>query len=125
MKGKYQAIGMCLGMCVGLALGISLSDNTWTGMCIGLCTGMVLGMAAGHAKDKKIEEQIKEKGYIVSAIDPSDDKDMFDVTVTDKDGNTKTVSVPRGDIETELIEKGTAVYIDDDGDMENVDPEEN
>lgn len=124
MKGKYQALWMSLGMCIGLSIGIALSGNTATGMCIGLCAGMVIGMAAGRAKDKKIEEQVNEKGYIVSAIEPDDAKDMFDVTVTDRDGVSTTVIVSRGDIETEQIEKGTAVYLDDEGGIENIEPDE-
>ena len=85
---KYQNMGMSIGMCFGLSIGLAFgnlfSDHGSIGMCLGMSIGMMLGVIAGAAKDKKVNEQLAEKGYRITAIN-SIGEDKYEVTVTDKD----------------------------------------
>lgn len=49
---------------------------------------MLLGMAVGVAKDKKVREQLEEKGYKIIAINRIGE-DKYEITLTDKDNNSK------------------------------------
>ena len=69
-------------------------------MCFGIPIGMILGMAAGSAKDKKVSEQLAEKGYKITAINMVG-KNKYAITVSDKNDNTKKVEIYNGDMEVE------------------------
>ena len=76
---RYQAIGMSMGMCFGISI------------------GMLIGMAVGIAKDKRINEQIEEKGYTILEINQKDDiQDEYIVKIVDKDGQESIVVVSKG-----------------------------
>ena len=110
---------MCFGLSIGLAFGNLFSDHGSIGMCIGMSIGMMLGVIAGAAKDKKVNEQLAEKGYRITAI-KSIGEDKYEVTVTDKEDHVRMVEVYCGDREVEQFQIGDFVYIDEDGNMESV-----
>lgn len=122
-SNRYQTMGMSIGMCFGLSIGLAFgnlfSDHGSIGMCIGMSIGMMLGVIAGAAKDKKVNEQLAEKGYRITAI-KSIGEDKYEVTVTDKEDHVRMVEVYRGDREVEQFQIGDFVYIDEDGNMESV-----
>ena len=66
MSHRFQrmgtSMGMCFGISIGLAFGNLLFEHGALGMCFGLPIGMLLGMVAGSAKDRKVNEQLAEKG---------------------------------------------------------------
>ena len=120
---KYQSMGMSIGMCFGVSIGLAFgnlfSDHGSIGMCLGLPIGMLLGMAVGAAKDKKIREQLEEKGYKITAINRIGE-DKYEITVTDKNDTTKEVEIHNGDMKAEQFQIGDLVYIDEDGNMESL-----
>lgn len=83
-SNRYQTIGMSIGMCFGVSIGLAfgnlLFDHGTIGMCFGLSVGMMLGMIAGSAKDKKVNEQLAEKGYKITAINMIGE-DKYEITV--------------------------------------------
>lgn len=120
---RYQSMGMSIGMCFGLPIGLAfgnlLSDHGTIGICFGLPIGMLLGMAVGAAKDKKIREQVEEKGYKIATINRIGEG-KYEITVTDKNDNSKMVEIHNGDMEVEQFQIGDLVYIDEDGNMESL-----
>lgn len=123
ISNNYQMMGMSMGMCFGVALGLAFGNMFFEhgsiGMCFGIPIGMLLGMLAGAAKDKKVNGQLTEKGYRITAIDETG-KDKYEVTVTDKNDNVKKVEIYKGDMEVEQFQIGDFVYINEDGDIESV-----
>lgn len=122
-SNRYQTIGMSIGMCFGVSIGMAfgnlLFDHGTIGMCLGLSIGMMLGMIAGSAKDKKVSEQLGEKGYRITAINMIGE-DKYEITVSDKNDNAKKVEIYNGDMEVEQFQIGDFVYIDEDGNMESL-----
>lgn len=122
-SNKYQTMGMSIGMCFGVSIGMAfgniLFDHGTLGMCLGLSIGMMLGMIAGSAKDKKVNEQLAEKGYKITAINMIDE-DKYEITVSGKNDNVKNVEIYNGDMDVEQFQIGDFVYIDEDGNMESV-----
>lgn len=120
---RYQSMGMSIGMCFGVSIGLAfgnlLFEHGTIGMCFGLPIGMLLGMAVGAAKDKKIREQLEEKGYKITAINRIGEG-KYEITVTDKNDNSKKVEIHNGEMEVEQFQIGDLVYIDEDGNMESL-----
>ena len=118
---RFQGMGMSLGMCLGVGLGLSLGESLFgsqsVGMCVGTGVSMVLGMAIGAAKDKKVNAQMDGKGYVITGIEACPDK-TFHVTIQDKSGKSQSVPVTKGEMETELFAVGDAVYLDEEGRIE-------
>lgn len=112
---KNAGMGMALGMCFGVALGSAIDD---LGIPMGLCFGMLIGLGIGSAKDKIVRAQVEEKGYQIKSIEKNDISDEYCVTLTDKQENEHTVSVPSGTMETELFHVGDIVFMDEDGEIE-------
>ena len=123
LSNRYQmmgtSIGMCFGVSIGMAFGNLLFDHGALGMCFGIPIGMLLGMAAGSAKDKKVNEQIVEKGYKITAINIIGEG-KYEITVTDKNDDSKKIEVNNGDMEAEQFQIGDFVYVDEDGAMESL-----
>lgn len=123
ISNRYQAMGMSIGMCFGVSIGLAFgnlfSDHGTIGMCLGLSIGMMLGMIAGSAKDKKVNEQLAEIGYRITAINMIGE-DKYEITVSDKNDNVKKVEIYHGDMKVEQFKIGDFVYIDEDGNMESV-----
>lgn len=123
VSNRYQSMGMSMGMCFGVAIGLAFgnlfSDHGTIGMCFGLPLGMLLGMVIGAAKDKKVNEQLAEKGYRITAINKIGE-DKYEITVSDKDDNVKKIEIHHGDMEAQQFQIGDFVYIDEDGNMESV-----
>lgn len=122
-NNRYQTMGMSMGMCFGVSIGMAfgnlLFDHGTLGMCLGLSIGMMLGMIAGSAKDKKVNEQLAEKGYRITAINMIGE-DKYEITVSDINDNVKKVEIYNGDVEVEQFQIGDFVYIDQDGNIESV-----
>lgn len=122
-SNRYQTMGMSIGMCFGVSTGLAFgnlfSDHGTIGMCLGLSIGMMLGMIVGLAKDKKVNEQLAEKGYKITAINKIGEG-MYEITVSDKNDNAKKVEIYHGDMEVEQFQIGDFVYIDEDGNMESL-----
>lgn len=120
---RYQSMGMSIGMCFGVSIGLAFGnlifDHGTIGMCFGISIGMLLGMVVGAAKDKKIREQLEEKGYKITAINMIGEG-KYEITVTDKDDNSKKIEIHNGDMEVEQFQIGDLVYIDEDGNMESL-----
>ena len=120
---RYQSLGMSIGMCFGVSIGLAfgnlLFEHGTIGMCLGIPIGMLLGMIVGAAKDKKVREQLEEKGYKITAINRIGE-DKYEITVTDKNDNSKKVEIHNGDMEVEQFQIGDFVYIDEDGNMESL-----
>ncbi len=116
---EYMPIGMSIGMAVGLSLGYGVFDNITTGLSLGLCLGMCLGALIGNAKDKKVAVQLEEKGYKVVEINQIE-AEMFVVKISDKEGNEQTIRVRKADLEFENFQVGDFIYLDEDGDIDNL-----
>lgn len=119
-KFKNESIsqGMCMGVAIGTAIGVAV-NNISMGIALGLCIGVAMGAAIGSQKEKLVNKQISEKGYIVKEI-ISKDKNEYMVIVEDKAGKRKEIATPGGIIETELFEVGDVVYLDEDGMLEKI-----
>ena len=119
---RYQSMGISLGMCfgvsIGLAFGSMLFDKSTTGMCFGVPIGMMLGIAIGKAKDDRINEQLKTKGYKISGI--SDKGDGYEVMLMDRNSESVTVTLNRKDFGEGKFSVGDPVYKYDDGRLEAV-----
>ena len=118
-----MALGMCFGVSIGTAFG-SMYDNMAVGACLGLSIGLVLGLVIGSQKDKKINEQLSEKGYTIKTIDFIDEKKEYIISIVDYSGRETTVITPKGQMETENFAVGDIVFLDDDGLIEQAFDEE-
>lgn len=115
-----MSLGMCFGVSIGMGLASSLNINIGTGMCMGMCICMCVGIALGSAKDNAINEQLEEQGYTISHIEPADVPKTCVVTIVNYAGEKKTVSVPKGELESETLKIGDVVYLDEEGHLEQV-----
>ena len=120
---KNRNLGMALGMCMGSALGSSLGNvlfdgNLAMGTAIGISIGLSLGLALGSLKDKEIEAQVKEKGYMIKTIEKNEGGKEYTVTITDKCGEDVVIIVSEGIMETEQFSVGDFVFLDEDGEIE-------
>lgn len=111
---RHMVLGMSLGMCmgtgIGVALGTAMSGGIGTGMCLGLCFGMSVGMALGALRDREINRQIEEKGYTVREIVTLETGDAA-VTVEDKTGALRTVTVPAKEAKQMELSVGSVVFL--------------
>ena len=119
---RYQSLGISLGMCFGVSIGLvfgsMLFDKSTTGMCFGVPLGMMLGIAIGKAKDDRINEQLRTKGYTISGI--SDKGDGYEVTLKDRNGECVTVTLKQKAFAEGKFSVGDPVYKYDDGRLEAV-----
>jgi len=117
---KHIALGMSLGMCFGVALGLSfgqiLFNNMSLGMCYGLSAGMIIGMAIGAARDK----QINKETYKIKEIISKENTNEYSIVILNKLGDEKTVTVTKGEMDTELFTIDDFVSLDEDGTIEQV-----
>lgn len=109
-----MATGMCLGMSFGTALG-SAWGNTGLGTSLGMSIGLVLGLVIGSQKDKKVNEQLAEQKYTVKIIEQNEENEEYSITIVSSSGKETIVTVPKGQMETELFCVGDIVFLDDDG----------
>ncbi len=119
---KNMTMGMCLGMCFGVSIGTvigqSVFDNMSTGTTMGLCLGMLIGMVIGAMKDKAVNEQIEEQGYVVKTITMQENEKTYSVVIENKNGNESIVIVPQGIMDEETFCVGDMVYLNEDGNIE-------
>lgn len=80
---------MCFGVSIGTAIGSSLG-NIAMGSSMGMLFGMVIGLLVGAAKDKEINNQIEEKGYIIKAIQKNEQNGEYIITIVNKSGEIST-----------------------------------
>ena len=76
----HTTMGMALGMCLGVSFGTSLGmvfDNTSLGISLGLSIGLALGLALGSLKDKEVNKQLEEKGYVIKSITENKENDEY------------------------------------------------
>lgn len=109
-----MVMGMCFGMCIGTSLG-SVLGNTGMGTSLGMCIGLMLGLVIGSQKDKKVNEQLETQNYTVKVIEQNKDYDEYSITIVSSSGKETIVTVPKGQMETELFCVGDIVFLDDDG----------
>lgn len=112
------SLGMCFGVSIGLAFGSMLFDKSTTGMCLGLPIGMLLGIAIGKSKDDRINEQLRSRGYKISTI--KEEGDGYRIILTDKKGESVTVSLNQKAFAEGKFSVGDPVYKYDDGRLEAV-----
>ncbi len=113
--------GMALGMCFGVSLGISIGTslgNVVMGSSMGMLFGMVIGLLIGEAKDKEINNQIKEKGYTIKDIKKNEQSEEYIITIVNRLGEENVVIVPKGQMEVENFSKEDVVYLDEEGMLE-------
>ncbi len=60
-----------------------------------------------------------EKGYKIIEINQTEDE-KYEVKISDKEENVQSILVEKGDMEVEEFKVGDFVYMDEDGDIENV-----
>ena len=117
----HTTMGMALGMCLGVSFGTSLGmvfDNTSLGISLGLSIGLALGLALGSLKDKEVNKQLEEKGYIIKSIVENAETDEYAITIADKFGSESIVVAPAGQMEEEDFEVGDVVFLEEDGMIE-------
>lgn len=114
---KNAGTGMAIGISVGVAIGSAIKS---LGIPIGLCFGMLIGLAIGANKDKIVNKQVAEKGYKINAIEKNEASDEYSITLVDNQGNEQMLSISSKTMETELFKIGDIVFIDKDGDIEQV-----
>ena len=117
----HTTMGMALGMCLGVSFGTSLGmvfDNTSLGISLGLSIGLALGLALGSLKDKEVNKQLEEKGYVIKAIAQNTENDEYAITIADKFGLESIVITPVGQMDEEDFEVGDFVFLDEDGMIE-------
>lgn len=125
---KNTSTGMALGICFGVSIGTSIGsslDNIAMGSSMGMLFGMVIGFLVGAAKDKEINNQIEEKGYIIKAIKKNELNGEYIITIVNKLGEESDVIVPKGQMKEENISKEDVVYLDEDGMLEQAYDKEN
>ena len=106
--------GMCLGVSIGTALG-STFDNMALGTSLGVCVGMVIGHVLGAQKDKEVNKQVEEEGYVIKDIKKSEIKEEYIITIVNRLGEDSAVIVPKGQMEVENFEIDDIVFLDEDG----------
>ena len=114
---KNAGTGMAIGMSVGVAVGSAIES---LGIPMGLCFGMLMGLIIGASKDKVVNKQVAEKGYKIKTIEKNEVSNEYGITLVDNQGNEQTVSISSGTMKTELFKIGDIVFIDEDGDIEQV-----
>ncbi len=115
---KNTSMGMALGMCFGVSIGTSVGSslgNTAIGSSLGMLLGMAIGLLVGVAKDKKINNQIEEKGYTVKSIKKDEQNGGYSITIVNKSGEESVVVIPEGQMKGENFSKEDVVYLDEDG----------
>lgn len=95
-----------------------LFDNISIGVALGLSIGLAVGSVIGAQKDKEVNKQMEEKGYIIKRIEQNIENKSFSVTIVTKQGEESVVSVPEGQMQTEEFSIGDIVFLDDDGMLE-------
>lgn len=127
---KYQAIysgfGMIFGVSIGMSFGNLLFDNGTLGMSFGMLIGMALGSILGKEKDKKINAQVEEQGYIIKDMYQNDDakddiEDGYVVILKNKRDEETKIFVSRKQIADEGLKIGDQVYLNEEGTIETVD----
>ncbi len=86
---------------------------------IGMALGAVLGLLLGWHKDQKFHAQMREQGYCVRKIVRQDDG-AYLVVISDRNGWTQTIPVPPKTMTEEGFQPGDAVYLDEDGVLEQI-----
>lgn len=119
-----MTMGMSLGMCIGAGLGSSLGSmvfqNVGIGVAIGICMGLSIGMALGMMKDNAVNEQMENQGYSVKEIISDENNREYKVIIVNKAGEERTVTVGQGDMDVEQFKVGDCVFLNEDGDIEQV-----
>lgn len=113
---KNTSMGIALGMCFGVSIGTSLGtvfDNTSIGISLGLCIGMLFGLAIGAQKDKEVNAQVEEKGYVIKKIEQNEENKEYIITIVDKLGEESIVNIPEGDMEEEDFVVGDVVFLNE------------
>jgi hypothetical protein len=118
---KNRDLGLAMGMCFGVSIGTALGSSTGNlamGSCMGLCIGMALGLVLGAKKDEQVNKQLEENDYTVQSVDPDEQTGNYTVTVVNKKGEERVVSVTKDQMEEEGFSKDDAVYLNEDGTIE-------
>ena len=111
---KNTSLGIALGLCFGAAIGTAVFKNTALGMSL----GMAVGTALGYAKDTQVNKQLEQVGYTVKSISADSEGKEYSITIISKTGNETTVIVPKGVMEEESFEVGDAVFLTEEGGLE-------
>lgn len=119
-----MVMGMCMGMCIGTSLG-SVFGNTAMGISLGMSIGLAIGIVIGLQKDEKVNKQLAEKEYKIKEIQQKKDHSEYDITIVSCSGEEVNVTVPKGQMETEIFHIGDIVFLDDDGLIEQAFETEN
>lgn len=111
---KNTNLGIALGVCFGITFGLAVFDN----ISLGMLLGMAIGISFGAAKDKKINDQLKTQGYTITDITWSDTQNTYDIRITNKHGEMQTITIAKGSFDAESLTVGDAVYLTEEGLLE-------
>lgn len=111
---KNTSLGIALGLCFGAAIGTAVFKN----VALGVSVGMMLGLVLGVAKDNEVNRQLEQVGYTVKSICADSEGKEYSITIISKTGNETTVIVPKGVMEEESFEVGDAVFLTEEGGLE-------
>ena len=71
-------------------------------------------------KDKEVNKQVEEKGYIIKDIKKNEEKEEYIITIVNRLGDESIVIVPNGQMEEENFQIDDVVFLNDDGLLEQV-----
>lgn len=111
---KNASLGMALGLCFGAAIGTAVFKN----IALGISVGMMLGLVLGAAKDNEVNRQLEQQGYTVQEITADSQNKEYSITIVSKTGVKTTVVVPKSVMDEEAFEVGDAVFLTQDGSLE-------
>ena len=111
---KNTSLGMALGLCFGAAIGTAVFKN----IALGISVGIMLGLVLCAAKDNEVNRQLEQQGYTVGAISPDSQNKEYSITIVNKTGAKTIVVVPKGVMDEETFEVGDAVFLTQEGSLE-------
>jgi hypothetical protein len=107
---KNTNLGIALGLCFGVTFGLTIFDN----LPLGMLFGLAIGASFGAEKDKKVNAQIEEQGYIIVAIKKTS-PNTYTIRLTNKHGEELQLERHTADIDSGSLRVGKVVYLNDDG----------
>lgn len=110
---KNTNLGIALGLCFGVTFGLTIFDN----LALGMLFGLAIGASFGAEKDKKINAQIEEQGYIIVAMKKTS-PNTYTIRLANKHGKERQIEKNAADIDSQNLRVGKVVYLNDDGHIE-------
>ncbi len=110
---KNTDLGIALGLCFGVTFGLTIFDN----LPLGILLGLAIGASFGSAMDKKVNAQIEEQGYIITAMKKTG-SDTTLIRLASKHGEELEFEKTQADIDTQALRVGKVVTLSESGNIE-------